>query len=102
MSKLLKELRLKADIMTAQNEVLALMYELDELQKQRVAIPLPGLETTDGEAQYLSRKNGKWFASRQNDNLEQQFFIEEVPKPYSDFETIDHIEFFRRSLKEED
>ncbi|RTK74001.1 hypothetical protein DRJ71_18405, partial [Enterococcus faecalis] len=36
-------------------------------------IPLPELETTSGDALYLSFKNGKWFSSIECDYFKQRF-----------------------------
>ncbi|HFE9851460.1 TPA: DUF1642 domain-containing protein [Enterococcus faecalis] len=48
-------------------------------------IPLPYLETSDGEAQYLSFKDKKWFASRKNTWLKQQFTELELENMVSKF-----------------
>lgn len=51
-------------------------------------IPLPGLITTDGKQQYLSEKDGYYFASREDGNLKQRYFEEElgeVPNVYREY-----------------
>lgn len=59
-----------------------------EIKESMYCIPLPGLSTTDGYPQFLSRKRGfdSWFASRDNRELQQGFtqteLDEEVPESY--------------------
>lgn len=48
-------------------------------------IPLSSLETTDGEAQYLSYKDKKWFASRKNTWLKQRFTETELKEKVPEF-----------------
>lgn len=61
---------------------------LEEATKKETMyeILLPCLKTTDGDYQYLSYKNKKWFASRKNTWLKQRFTETElnvlVPKFY--------------------
>ena len=52
---------------------------LNRMQKEKkFVISLPDLKTTDGETQYLSLKNGCWFASRKNTRLKQRFTESEL------------------------
>ena len=59
-------------------------------------IPLPNLFTTDEQQQYITLKDGTYFASRFNKKLKQTFNeqeLEDVPKFYKDFAvTIDEKE----------
>lgn len=59
-------------------------------------IPLPNLFTTDEQQQYITLKDGTYFASRFNKKLKQTFNeeeLEDVPKFYRDFAvTIDEKE----------
>ena len=41
-------------------------------------VELDGLVTTDGAKQYLTKKGGKWFASRIKPSLHQAFTDEEL------------------------
>lgn len=40
-------------------------------EEKRFIVPLPGLITTDGEQQYLTYKDGHFFASRRDEKLRQ-------------------------------
>lgn len=55
-------------------------------------IPLPCLKTTDGEVQYLSYKDKKWFASRKHTWLKQRFTEKELKEKVP--------EFYRELVKE--
>lgn len=48
-------------------------------------IPLSCLKTTDGEVQYLSYKDKKWFASRKNTWLKQRFTETELKEKVPEF-----------------
>ncbi|MDN3168613.1 DUF1642 domain-containing protein [Enterococcus faecalis] len=48
-------------------------------------IPLSCLKTTDGEVQYLSYKDKKWFASRKNTWLKQRFTETELREKVPEF-----------------
>ena len=53
--------------------------------KKKYRIPLPNLITTDGMQQYLTEKNGCWFASRLNETLKQEWTEDEyhrIPTAY--------------------
>ena len=57
----------------------------DRGKEKRYIIPLPGLVTTDGRQQYLTHKNGQFFASRRNKDLRQTWKEEHlcyVPEQY--------------------
>lgn len=59
----------------------------DRKDKKRFIIPLPGLVTTDGEQQYLT-KNGSFFASRRDKRLRQTWkeeHLKSVPYEYRQF-----------------
>ncbi|EPH69941.1 hypothetical protein [Enterococcus faecalis] len=60
---------------------------LEEATKKEMMyeVPLPGLETTDDETQYLSYKNKKWFASRKNTWLKQRFTESELKEKVPEF-----------------
>ncbi|EPD09369.1 hypothetical protein Lpp70_00480 [Lacticaseibacillus paracasei subsp. paracasei Lpp70] len=47
-------------------------------KEKRYMVPLDGLVTTDGSQQYLTKRNGKWFASRIQPSLHQAFTDEEL------------------------
>lgn len=56
--------------------------------EKRFIIPLPRLVTTDGEQQYLTYKDGFFFASRRDEDLVQTWkeeHLEIVPEQYSQF-----------------
>lgn len=61
-------------------------HQLKELiEPSEYEVPLPQLVTTDGEQQYLTLKNGKYFASRKSMVLKQSFTrkeLEMVPEIY--------------------
>ncbi|HAP2961279.1 TPA: DUF1642 domain-containing protein, partial [Enterococcus faecalis] len=48
-------------------------------------IPLSCLKTTDGEVQYLSYKDKKWFASRKHTWLKQRFTEKELKEKVPEF-----------------
>ena len=48
-------------------------------------IPLSCLKTTDGEVQYLSYKDKKWFASRKHTWLKQRFTETELKEKVPEF-----------------
>lgn len=50
--------------------------KVEPVQKYR--IPLPDLVTTDGKQQYLSERNGRWFASRLTSDLKQEWTEDEL------------------------
>lgn len=47
-------------------------------KEKKYWVKLDGLVTTDGEQQYLSRKNGHWFASRKAKGVQQQFIASDL------------------------
>lgn len=47
-------------------------------KEKKYLVELDGLVTTDGAKQYLTNKNGKWFASRRMSGLHQGFTDEEL------------------------
>ena len=47
---------------------------------KKYMVGLDGLITTDGAKQYLTKKDGKWFASRRMSGLHQDFTDEELNK----------------------
>ena len=47
-------------------------------KEKRYMVPLDGLVTTDGSQQYLTKRNGKWFASRIQSSLHQAFTDKEL------------------------
>lgn len=54
----------------------------------RFIVPLPCLKTTDGEQQYLSYKDKKYFASRRNRRVQQTYSKEElddIPEEYKKY-----------------
>ncbi|MBK0348936.1 hypothetical protein JDW15_09955 [Aerococcaceae bacterium zg-ZJ1578] len=61
-----------------------LSHELNYLHGDLMVVPLFNFKTTDGEHQFLSFKDGKWFASRRNENLIQKFFMEEIPEEFKE------------------
>ena len=77
-------------------------YMLTPIEKRGVVrfkyyqIPLPDLTTTKGEQQYITFRDGCYFATKLNTNLKQTFNeieLKEVPKFYRDFAvTIDEKE----------
>lgn len=48
------------------------------IKEEKKEVPIDGLMTTDGEQQYLTKKDGHWFASRKDSNLKQKFTDEEL------------------------
>lgn len=51
-------------------------------------VPLPGLVTTDGEQQYVTKRGSYWFASRRQMHLKQTWregSLYEIPKEYRDY-----------------
>ena len=48
------------------------------VKEKKYMVELDGLVTTDGAKQYLTKKNGKWFASRIKPSLHQAFTDEEL------------------------
>ena len=49
-------------------------------KEKKYLVELYGLVTTDGAKQYLTKKDGKWFASRRMPGLHQDFTDEELNK----------------------
>lgn len=47
-------------------------------KEKKYLVELDGLVTTDGAKQYLTKKNGKWFASRRMPGMHQGFTDEEL------------------------
>ena len=47
-------------------------------KEKKYLVELGGLVTTDGAKQYLTNKNGKWFASRRMSGLQQDFTDKEL------------------------
>ena len=45
--------------------------DISDREHKRYIIPLPGLVTTDGKQQYLTHKEGRFFASRRKKKLRQ-------------------------------
>lgn len=55
---------------------------------KRFIVPLPGLVTNDGQQQYLTNRDGKWFACRRRGGLRQTWKWEHlcyVPEIYRQF-----------------
>ena len=78
----------------ARGELLDILVELaktppeDRKDEKRFIIPLPGLATSDGKQQYLSYKDGFYFASRIDETLVQTWKEEHlkfVPEIYRQF-----------------
>lgn len=78
----------------ARGELFDILVELaktppeDRKDKKRFIIPLPGLVTTDWEQQYLSHKNGSFFASRRDSKLRQiwkEEHLKYIPEIYRQF-----------------
>ncbi|EMF0202723.1 hypothetical protein NXK88_001954 [Enterococcus hirae] len=68
------------------NTIRNLSNNFETIKKEPVyEIPLSSLETTDGEAQYLSYKDKKWFASRRNTQLKQRFTETELKEKVPEF-----------------
>lgn len=65
------------------------MREAEKVEhKKKYRIPLPNLITTDGMQQYLTEKDGYWFASRLTAILKQEWTEDElykIPKAYRGF-----------------
>ena len=60
----------------------------DRKDEKRFMIPLPWLVTTDGKTQYLTNKDGYFFASRKNKKLKQTWTEEElqqIPEQYRQY-----------------
>lgn len=56
--------------------------------EKRYIVPLPCLMTTDGEQQYLTHKNGKFFASRRDERLRQTWKrkdLQYLPEEYQKY-----------------
>ncbi|WP_445449054.1 hypothetical protein [Enterococcus faecalis] len=70
-----------------QDNVKEIYKALEEATKKETmyVIPLPDLKTTDNTAQYLSFKNGSWFASRKNTWLKQRFTESELKEKVPEF-----------------
>jgi len=49
-------------------------------KEKKYSVELDGLVTTDGAKQYLTKEDGKWFASRRMPGLHQDFTDEELNK----------------------
>lgn len=47
-------------------------------KEKKYWVKLDGLVTTDGQQQYLSRKQGNWFASRKDKGIQQQFISSDL------------------------
>ena len=78
----------------ARVELLSIVAELaktpikDREDEKSFIIPLPGLITTDGRQQYLSYKDGFYFASRRDEDLRQiwkEEHLKHVPEVYRQF-----------------
>lgn len=60
----------------------------DRKDEKRFIIPLPWLVTTDGKQQYLTNKDGYFFASRRDENLKQiwkEEWLKVIPEFYRQF-----------------
>lgn len=66
-------------------EKLSVALEIATKKETMYEILLPCLKTTDGEFQYLSYKNKKWFASRKNTWLKQRFTETELKEKVPEF-----------------
>lgn len=67
----------------------------------RFIVPLPCLKTTDGEKQYLTYKDGTYFACRRNVDLQQTFAkkeLDDIPEEYKKYA----IAYIRNFEEEED
>lgn len=61
---------------------------LEERAEKRYIVPLPHLQTIDGEPQYLSYKAGVFFAGRRNECLRQTWkeeHLKYIPEVYRQF-----------------
>lgn len=83
-------------LITLTEYILTPFEKRGEVESKYYEIPLFDLVTSDGEQQYLTEKNGKYFASRKDDNLKQKFTkkeLKKIPTVYKDFAvTIDEKE----------
>lgn len=59
--------------------------DLERQFKDLYEVKLPYLLTSDGKQQFLSYKDGNFFASRKDDRLKQAFTFVEIPKEYRPF-----------------
>lgn len=60
----------------------------ERAEEKRFIIPLPGLVTTDGEQQYLTNKNNRFFACRRKESLRQTWKEKDmryVPERYRQY-----------------
>ena len=76
------------ELVRRKKEIKGLKEEVEEKREKRFMIPLPGLVTTDGEQQYLTYKDGKFFASRVAGTLMQVWkepHLDLIPKVYREF-----------------
>lgn len=65
-----------------EHDVDAWLEELNNHLAERWVVPL-GLKTTDGREQYLSYKQGRFFAARRSADLKQRFeTLTDIPEPY--------------------
>lgn len=59
---------------------------------KRYLVELDGLVTTDGAKQYLTKKDGKWFACRRMPGMHQDFTEEELNRAPEWAQQLDHVE----------
>lgn len=55
------------------------------LREEKYIVPLPGLITTDGEQQYITERDGRWFACRRTEHLTQTWTkgqLHQIPEEY--------------------
>ena len=76
------------ELVKRKKEIEELKEEVEESREKRFIIPLPGLITTDGEQQYLTYKDDKFFVSRRDEDLRQiwkRSHLDFVPEVYREF-----------------
>ncbi|MCT3021244.1 DUF1642 domain-containing protein [Pediococcus pentosaceus] len=62
-----------------------------EIEEPTYRVPLPNLNSDNGK-QFITYKNGKWFACAHRNNLQQEFTeveLANLPKPYCDYERVE-------------
>lgn len=62
-----------------------------EIEEPKYRVPLPNLNSDNGK-QFITYKNGKWFACAHRNNLQQEFTeveLANLSKPYCDYERVE-------------
>lgn len=62
-----------------------------EIEEPKYRVPLPNLNSDNGK-QFITYKNGKWFACAHRNNLQQEFTeveLANLPEPYCDYERVE-------------